>query len=355
MAENITSINNRIGYDALFDSLQKCKKGVGWKTTTGYYIHNWNTELLRMEEELTDGTYQKRKPKLFTITEPKVREIMSIHFRDRIYIRSFNDNALYPQITKSLISDNFACQKGKGTLSARKRFRDFLRGFYRKYGIDGYVLTCDIKGYYPNMNHQFAKDMVKNYVDELTYDLVCKEIDYHPNDVGFNPGEQTIQNIGILALDKLDHYIKERLRVKYYIRYMDDFILLHSDKEYLEYCLSEITRILREQHMSLNPKKTLITPINKNISFLGYNYRITDSGRVLALVKPENIHHAKRKIVRMIHLVEKGERNKHDVDTYFKSWKASIRFGNTHKLIESLNKWYSEQWEVNNEKKSCVY
>ena len=98
MIETTTKIEDIIGYDALFNSLQKCKKGVGWKSTTGYYIHNWNTELLKMEEELSDGTYQKRKPKFFMITEPKVREIMSIHFRDRIYIRSFNDNALYPQL-----------------------------------------------------------------------------------------------------------------------------------------------------------------------------------------------------------------------------------------------------------------
>ena len=63
LIETTTKIEDIIGYDALFNSLQKCKKGVGWKSTTGYYIHNWNTELLKMEEELSDGTYQKRKPK----------------------------------------------------------------------------------------------------------------------------------------------------------------------------------------------------------------------------------------------------------------------------------------------------
>lgn len=356
MADTITQINNIIGYDALFDSLQKCKKGVGWKSTTGYYVHNWNTELLRMEEELRNGTYVKRKPKFFTITEPKVREIMSIHFRDRIYIRSFNDNALYPQITQPLIPDNFACQKGKGTLSARERLRDFLRAYRNKYSTDGYVLICDIHGYYPNMDKNFVKDMMSEYVDSLTYELFKAEIDYHPGDVGFNPGEQTIQNVGILALNKIDHFIKEKLHIKYYLRYMDDFILIHPSKEYLQYCLDEISKKLGQQNMILNPTKTVIRSLSKSIPFLGYNYRFTKTGKVLALVKPENIRHAKRKIVRMIKLVEKGERTKYDVDTYFKSWKASIRFGNTHKLIENLNKWYLEQWKgvdqnANNKKK----
>ena len=345
MTENITEIENIIGYDALFDSLHKCKRGVGWKSTTGYYVHNWNTELLKMEEELENGSYTKHKPRFFTITEPKVREIMSIHFRDRIYIRSLNDNALYPQIIKPLIYDNFACQKNKGTLKARERLRDFLRKFYRKYKTDGYVLVCDIKGYYPNMNRQFVKEMISGYVGDALNDLVQAEIDYHPGDIGFNPGEQTIQNIGIVALNRLDHYIKERLHIKYYIRYMDDFILIHKDKEYLEYCLEEIKHILEMQYMKLNPTKTTIFPIDHKISFLGYEYYLKNTGKVIALVKPQNIKHAKRKIKRMILLVKKGERNKHDVDTYFKCWKASIRFGNTHKLIEALNIWYEKQWK----------
>lgn len=343
--ENITSIEDIMGYDALFESLMKCKRGVSWKSTTGYYVHNWNTEMLRMEEELKSGTYKKHKPRFFMIYEPKVREIMSIHFRDRIYIRSLNDNAIYPQITKSLIYDNFACQKGKGTDLARERLRDFLYSFYRKYRLDGYYLQCDIKGYYPNMSRKFSKEIVGDYLDEVTNKLIQIELDYHPGDVGYNPGEQTIQNVGIVALDKLDHFIKERLRIKYYIRYMDDFILIHEDKDYLNYCLSEISKYLDSIEMSLNYSKTYIKSISEKIFYLGYVYRLTETGKVVILANTDKIKRSKKKIKRMIHLVEKGERTKHDVDTYFKCWKASLRFGNSHKLIENLNTWYAEQWK----------
>lgn len=345
LAENITSIEDIIGYDALFESLMKCKRGVGWKSTTGYYVHNWNTEIYKMEEELKNGTYKKHKPRFFTITEPKKREIMSIHFRDRIYIRSLNDNAIYPQITKSLIPDNFACQKNKGTDKARQRLKEFMQSFYRKNKTDGYYLQCDIKGYYPNMDRQFSKNVMKDYLDSLTYDLLIKELDYHPGDIGYNPGEQTIQNVGITALDKMDHFIKERLRIKYYIRYMDDFILIHKDKEYLEYCLKEIDKYLSSIQMSLNPSKTIINPITDSILFLGYDYMLTNTGKVVALADSKKIKHSKKKIRRMINLVNKGERTKRDVDVYFKCWKASLRFGNTHKLLENLNKWYLEQWK----------
>ena len=345
MAETPTTIDSIMGYDALFESLQKCKRGVAWKSTTGYYIHNWNTELLRMEEELKNGTYKKHKPKFFTITDPKVREIMSIHFRDRIYIRSLNDNAIYPQISKSLIPDNFACQKGKGTDKARLRLKEFMQSYYRKYGTEGAYLQCDIKGYYPNMNRQFSKEVVGFYLDELTNELIQIELDYHPGDVGYNPGEQTIQNVGILALDKLDHYIKERLRIKYYIRYMDDFILFHHDKGYLEYCKDEIAKYLSDIYMALNPKKTYIKPITDKIYYLGYVYRLSPTGKVYAVVDPNKIKRAKKRIKRLIRLVHEGERTKYDVDTYFKCWKASVRFGDSVILLQKLNKWYDGQWK----------
>ena len=269
---------------------------------------------------------------------------MSIHFRDRIYIRSLNDNAIYPQIAKSLIPDNFACQKGKGTDKAREKLKEFLQSFYRKNKVNGYYLQCDIKGYYPNMNRQFSKDVMKSYLDDLTYDLLVKELDYHPGDIGYNPGEQTIQNVGITALDKMDHFIKERLRIKYYIRYMDDFILIHQDKDYLNYCRDKIKEYLDNIYMQLNDSKTYIKPVTDNIYYLGFVYRLTSTGKVVILANPDKIKHAKKKMVRMINLVKEGKRTKHDVDTYFKNWKASLRFGNSFKLIENLNKWYKEQW-----------
>jgi Reverse transcriptase (RNA-dependent DNA polymerase). len=345
LTETTTEIEDIMGYDALFDSLQKCKRGVGWKSTTGFYVHNWNTELLRMEKELKDGTYVKRPPRLFEVTEPKRREIMSIHFRDRIYIRSLNDNAVYPQITKSLIPDNFACQQGKGTDKTRERLREFMRRFYRQHKTEGFYLQCDIKGYYPNMNRQFSKDVMSLYLDDLTSRLIQIELDYHPGDVGYNPGEQTIQNVGIAALDKMDHFIKERLRIKYYIRYMDDFILVHESRDYLEQCYREIKKYLKNRFMEFNPKKTYIKPITDKIEYLGYIYRLTDTGKVVVLADPKKIKKAKQKIRRLKKLVEEGKRTKHDADIYFKCWKASIRFGNSHRLIENLNKWYIELWK----------
>lgn len=333
-----------IGIDALYNSMNNCAKGVKWKGTVAYYRHHWTDEIPRLSEQLHDGTYKERRAKFFTITEPKCREIMSIHFRDRVYQRSLNDVAIYPQVTKSFIADNFACQKGKGTKPARDRLTEFLHRYYRKHGTDGWVLKIDIKGYYPNMNHEFAEEMFKEYLDDETYQMAKAVLAHLPGEVGYNPGSQIVQIVGITALDDIDHYIKERLKVKYYIRYMDDFILIHHDKLFLEYCLKEIRAKLKEHRMDISKDKTFIQPISKPIKHLGFVYRLTNTGKVVVLTDPKKVKHERKKIKRMVALARDGKLTKHDVDTHFKAWKASARYGNSHNLMYRLNRWYESLW-----------
>lgn len=336
---------NIIGCDALYESLEKCSKGVKWKGTVAYYRHHWPDEIQRLSDQLYDGTYKESRAKFFTIYEPKKRDIMSIHFRDRVFQRSLNDVAIYPQVTESFIAENFACQKGKGTKPAREKLREFLYQFHHKHGTDGYVLKIDIKGYYPNMRHDFAEAMLSEYVDDETYYFAQKVLANLPGDIGYNPGSQIVQIVGITALDKLDHYIKEELGIKYYIRYMDDFLLLHHSKEYLEKCLEKIQGKLREQYMETHEKKTIIQSASKPFLFLGFVYRLTKNGKVVILADPKKVKHERKKIIRMVGLVKKGKMTKHDVDVHFKAWKASVRYGNYQKLIYRLNRWYESLWK----------
>ena len=102
-------IENVTGFDALYDSMHKCRKGVLWKDSVASFYLNGVERTMKLSEELHSGTYKARKPVKFMITSPKPREIASITFRDRVYQRSLNDNAVYPIMSKSFIYDNFAC------------------------------------------------------------------------------------------------------------------------------------------------------------------------------------------------------------------------------------------------------
>ena len=129
---------------------------------------------------------------------------------------------------------------------------------------------------------------------------------------------------------------------------MDDFILLHPDKEYLEQCLAEIRVLLERQKMQLNDSKTKINKIARPIYHLGFMYRLTKTGKVVVFVDPKKIKHERKKILRMVALVKKGKLTKRDVDRHFKAYKASARYGSSHNLIYRLNRWYESLWEGNN-------
>ena len=300
---------------------------------------------MKLETELRTGEYKPRKPKTFTIESPKRREISSVSFRDRVYQRSINDNVLYPTMTKSFIYDNWACQKGKGTDAARDRMKEFLHRFYRKHGINGYFAQFDISGYYPNMDHQYIEKMFGKKLDAETHQRVLDVLHHqYGGDKGYNPGSQMIQIAGISALDELDHFIKEQLRAKFYLRYMDDFIIIHDSKEQLESFAAEIAEKLRSCSFELNQKKTRIFPISEGIMFLGFEYRLTDSGKVLMFINPKNVKAKRKNLRRLVNKSKKGLIPKSSVDESYRSWRDHAAKGNSYKLLQRMDKYYRDLW-----------
>ena len=336
-----------IGFDALYDSMTKCQKGVRWKDSVAHYHLNAIEETIKLEEELRKGIYKQRKAKRFTVYRPKRRDIISATFRDRVYQRSLCDNGIYPQMVKSFIRDNCACQKGKGTDDCRKRLEVLLRRYFINYGADGYVLQLHIQGYYPNMPHRVAEAAFARRLDPETYDERVSVLrGQYSGDKGYNPGSQIVQMAGISVLDRLDHYAKEKLRCKYYVRYMDDAILISHDRRYLERCLQEISNLLSEMGFSANPKKTNIYRLLKGIPFLGFSFRLTETGKVLRLISSQNVKSQRKRLARMVALCKRGKLARHHVDQSYQSWRAHASKGNTYRLLARMDKYYKTLWEA---------
>lgn len=323
----------------------KCKKGVMWKDSTAGFVHHGLEECLKLARELQDGTYQERPHKFFTVADPKRREIMSIAFRDRVYQRSLNDNILYPTMTKSFIRDNCACQKKLGTDYARNRLECFLHRHYRKHGLNGYVLQIDVKGYYPNMRHDVAKACFAKKIDGDAYVCAARILDGFPGDVGFNPGSQILQIAGVSVPNEIDHYIKERLRCKHYVRYMDDMILIAKDKAYLKRCLQEIRQRFEAIGMTLHPDKTRIYPLKEGISFLGFRFILTDTGKVIRKMLSARVRHERRKLPRLVAKAKRGEITKQKADDCFRSWLAHAENGDNEATIRRMKRYYNDLWK----------
>jgi len=237
------------------------------------------------------------------IYEPKARSIYAPDYADRVVQHCLCDNIIMPTLEMKLIYDNAACRAGKGTHFSMGRLSCFLREFYRSYGADGYFLKCDIKKYFDNIDHDILKlKLSKAFVPDV-YNLLCVIIDSYENaeGKGLPLGNQASQWFALYYLDSMDRIIKEQLKIKYYVRYMDDFILLHHDKEYLKNCLKIIRKACNDDlKIELN-SKTQIFPVKNGVDYLGWHFYLTDTGKVIRKLRTSN----KRRLKRRIKLLQK--------------------------------------------------
>lgn len=330
-------------FDQLYNSMQKCRKGVSWKPPVKSFILNSEENLLRMERQLKEGTWKNGKPKPILITYPKRREGLSIPFKDRVYQRSINDNALYPQMSRHFTYANCACQKGKGTDFARKLVKKYLWNHYCKYGTEGYIIQVDIHGYYLNMRH---KDVEKCFADGADLDTCQMSVavlnEQYAGETGYNPGSQMVQIAGIALLNKLDHYVKEKLHVRYYIRYMDDFWILTHKKSDADYIFREVERSLYKYGLQLNKKKSHVQPLKKGFMFLGFNYRITETGKVIMTLDSKSTKHERKTLVRMVHKEKRMELEPEKTNEHHRSWEDNASKGNSYKLTQRTKTYLKE-------------
>lgn len=184
-----------------------------------------------------------------------------------------------------MIYDNSACRKEKGTDFAINRLEKFLRREYIKENNNEiYFLKCDISKYFPSINHDVLKNLLNkiNFTDDEMW-LINKLIDEQPDGatIGLPLGNQYSQWFALLYLNTIDRFIKEQLQVKCYVRYMDDMILIHRDKKYLQKCLYEIEKVCNEKlKLSLN-SKTQIGKVQNGIYFLGFRHVLTPNGKII--------------------------------------------------------------------------
>lgn len=346
-------IEDAVSFGELYKGLKKSCRNVRWKdSVTGYEANGLkNTFLLR--QSLLNGTYQISGYQRFRVHEPKEREIVATRIKDRQFQRSLCDNVLYPQVTRSFIRDNCACQRGKGVDDALDRLNAHLQRYFRKHGASGWALKCDIRHYFAETPHEVAKEAIrKRLTDKRAAFYTDQIIDSFGGDVGIGLGSQVSQITELAVLDDLDHYIKERLHIKHYLRYMDDFILIHDDRSILENALKEITERLAALGLTLN-NKTQIFPLKQGIVWLKWRFILTDTGKVVRRISRKSVVRERRKLIRMSRLVSAGRIPLDSMKESFVTWKAHAQRGNCREIIADMQKLYNqlimEVWKNENQ------
>lgn len=331
-------------YENLYRAYRKAKAGKGFNSSAAKFQSMSLDGLHLLKEQLSNQTYRMNPYNEFKIYEPKERVIKSCSFKDKVVQHCLCDEVLHPILSNEFIRTNYAGQIGKGTLFGMDCLKEQMLDFYKKHGLDGWILKCDITKFFYQIDHDILKDIVDyHFQDSYTTWLNHILID-STESPGLPLGNQAAQVYALLMLNGLDHMIVTELGVLRYGRYMDDFYLIHHDKGYLKYCLSVIEEFVSGLNLSLN-SKTQIVPFHKGIAFLGFHHYITKDGKYIRKIKGENKRRIRKKLRIWSKLVKSERMTEQKFYEKYNAWKNHALHGNCIKLCHSMDLYVKDLLE----------
>lgn len=329
-------------YKNLHLAFMKARKG----KTRKFYVLEFQKDLIdnleELKKELENEAYQPKPLKTFILRDPKTRKISKANFRDRV-VHHAVINFFDPIYEKVFIYDSYANRKGKGPLAALNRLDNFIkkvskngklasRNFDSNF-VKGYCLKADIKHYFQEINHEVLINILKEKIkDEKLINLIRKILvnGKSGEGIGMPLGNLTSQFLANVYLSKLDYFVKQEIKAKYYIRYVDDFLILHESKEQLEIWETRINRFLKQElKIELHPDKSGIKPISKGIDFVGFRVFFH-----YKLLRKRNV----KKIIAKIIKYELGHISYEQLMESFQGWNAYAKWANSYKLRKKVVK-----------------
>ena len=332
-----------VSFENLLLAYRKARRGKGRSVEVARFGIDLEKELFRLQDELTKGDYQPGSYRLFAIYERKPRLIAAAPFRDRV-VRHAVMNAIEPTLDRTFIHDSYACRKGKGVHKAVDRYQAWSKRFR-------YVLKMDVMRYFSSIDHGLLKLKLSRRVkDRETLQLLNRIIDTSPrtdqplpafpgDDLltplerprGIPIGNLTSQFFANLFLDDLDHFLKEKLRLSAYLRYVDDLLVLGDDKDSLHEVAAVVKDQLLELRLWLHPHKAHIMPTRQGVDVFGY--RIFPQRRQL---RNDNGHRFARKLRRMAQAYAEGRMSWEQINPSVQSWIGHAQHGETLGLRRAI-------------------
>jgi RNA-directed DNA polymerase len=321
-------------YNNLLKAFKKASKGKSFMPYVIEFRENLEDNLINLKDELETLTYKPTKLKKFIIRDPKTRVIRKSIFRDRI-IHHAIVNILEPIYEKIFIEDNYANRKKKGSLAAINKFDYFKRKVSKNNTKTYFVFKADIKKFFDSVNQDTLLKIFKRNIKDKKFLWLIKQIlkNFHDKARGMPLGNMTSQFFANVYLNELDYFIKHKLKVKYYIRYVDDFVILHEDNAILEEYKIKIGKYLKNLNLELHKDKSKILPIYKGLNFLGY--RIFYHHR---LIIRRNLNQFKRKLIILEKDYNEGLIDFEKILNCIDGWMAYAIWANTYKLRKKLRR-----------------
>lgn len=324
-------------------AFEKAKKGKSKKDYVISFESNLKQNLIRLQSELKSKTYKPNPLKRFIVRDPKTRTIHASRFIDRIVHHAIV-NVLQPIYEPRFIYDCFASRKDKGTHEAVNRLESFIRkvsdngllvkNSHNNNSVRGYCLKADIRKYFDSMNHKVLINILEKKIKDNDFIWLIQQVlnnFYIDEGKGVPLGNYTSQFFANVYLNELDYFVKHELKAKYYIRYVDDFVILHKSKLRLEYFKRKIQEFLVCLGLELHPDKSEIYALRNGITFLGY--RVFFKYRLL---RKRNIGTFRRRFEDNLRDYQDKIITKEQLDNKLNGWFGYAEHANTYKFRQNI-------------------
>jgi len=337
-----------------------------------HYVEN----IYKIRDILMSKNYIPGEYNIFFIHEPKLRLIMSNNIQDKIINHLVAYYLLVEVFDKTFIDTTVATRVGKGTHLGLKITKKYINNMKRKYNDNFYYLKFDIKKYFYNIDHNIVKNIIRNKIKDKDAIKIIDSIIDSTNDDYINKkimklktneinkinssslsekekrlkieevekiplcekgksapiGSMCSQIIAVMYLDKLNHFIKEKLHINNYVLYMDDGILFHENKEYLKECINYIREFLKTLNLDLNERKTRVDSIKNGLDFLGFKFYIKNN-KIILKIRNDTKKRFKKKMKKINCLYENGQIDFTERKSVIDSYIGHLEYGNCNKLI----------------------
>lgn len=316
--------NSIISVENLLISWQEFLRGKKKRHDVARFSLRFMDNILKLRSDLLNKTYQHGQYYAFKINDPKPRDIHKAKVRDRIVHHAVY-RILYPYFDKKFIYESYSCRNDKGTHKAINRFRFMARKVSRNNKRTAWILKGDIRKFFATIDHQILKDILRRHIEDGNIRWLLNEVinSFHAENstnAGLPLGNVTSQLLINIYMDDFDQFLKRKLKISYYLRYSDDFVILHENKRYIESLIPKISEYLKiNLGLFLNLNKVFIKTLSSGVDFLGW------------------VHFPHHRVLRTSTKRRMFEKLKHDYSKEsLASYLGLLKHGNTYKLLKRI-------------------
>lgn len=325
-----------ISLENVFQAWEEFAKGKRKKVDVGLFERDLEDNLFALHKSLEDRTYKHGDYKSFYVRDPKVRHIHKACVKDRV-VHHLVSKVLEEIFEPTFYAHSYSCRKEKGTHKAVNAFVKLSRKASKNNTSRLFVLKCDVKKFFASIDHQVLLKILNSTIQDDEFLWLLQEIVYSfktetGNNHGMPIGNLTSQLFANIYMNPLDQYMKHELKVQYYIRYADDFVILSSDKEYLHDLLPKIEKFLQNNlRLSLHPNKVSINNYYLGVDFLGY---VIFPNFILPRTKTKR--RLLKKVYKRVQLVKQGKISVEKLDETVQSYLGYLSHANSFSFAQKL-------------------